>query len=89
MELICPHCGRDRLWYDPYTWNFDCTTSAWRKQPWTTIMMRSSAAMMENPPARSGTEWTISRNSGNCPVQPRCFYFCFSGVLSDSLEHGM
>ena len=26
MELICPHCGRDRLWYDPYTGNFDCTT---------------------------------------------------------------
>ena len=124
MELICPHCGRNRLWYDPYTGNFDCTTcgtpilpeeltcplcgkvgslraedgilccgscgeveksetpetpeaaaakscatSAWRKRPWTTIMMRSSAAMMENPPARSGTEWTISRNSGTgqCP----------------------
>lgn len=26
MELICPHCGRDRLWYDPYTGNFDCPT---------------------------------------------------------------
>ena len=26
MELICPQCGRDRLWYDPYTGNFDCTT---------------------------------------------------------------
>lgn len=24
MELICPQCGRDRLWYDPYTGNFDC-----------------------------------------------------------------
>lgn len=26
MELICPQCGRDRLWYDPYTGNFDCPT---------------------------------------------------------------
>ena len=26
MELICLHCGRDRLWYDPHTGNFDCLT---------------------------------------------------------------
>ena len=26
MELICLHCGRDRLWYNPYTGNFDCPT---------------------------------------------------------------
>lgn len=24
MELICPQCGRDQLWYDPCTGNLDC-----------------------------------------------------------------